>query len=823
MTCATALVWWLARREVNSHRLARFMKEVDRTQQAVSTRLNRYRLVLRAARSSLLAGETLAGQEWREFVSGLSLKADCPGFPFLTFIEYLPHHKSVRSGAAGGEQDPQYHPRWPPGERDAYFVTRFIAPPENNGFLLGFDFGTDPAARACLEASERSRTDCISTKLQCTPQTREATYLMSLPVIRNAGSPSRREEFLGWVAAPLQISSFLKDTLAGTAGEIDIELFEDPALTRETLLHDFDSTLRGAEGPSSGGLSHTATLKLAERKWYLHFTSLPAFEHGVDWTTPKLVILCGGILTALILSLLYKRKLVEDRVRAEAVSGLKSEFLANMSHEIRTPMTSILGYLDLLEDPSEGPAAKEKYLDIIRRNGRHLLQIINDVLDISKIEAGRLTVQRIHCSTLEIVRDVTALLGSRATEKGLAFDVAFHGPIPATIHTDPTRLRQVLLNLIGNSIKFTEKGGIVLSTRLIAAADTSPSLLRFDVTDTGVGISQEDQEKLFRPFSQVDSSSTRRHGGTGLGLVLSRRLAQLLGGDISVESRPGAGSTFSVTVETGPLEASRMLTDPAALAVPGEKELGEDVVVRLDGRLLIADDAPEIQHLVAFHLKRRGAEIEFVKDGEEACQAALAALKAGEPFDAILMDMQMPVLDGLAATGRLRESGYQGPIIALTANAMEGYREKCLAEGCTDFLTKPLDPPALLKTMAKYLSKAPEAAPEPPAQPQAPGRETPAVLRSSLADDPEFSDLLPLFVKSLEETIEQMEDALSLGDLATLARLAHYLKGSAGSYGFPEITEAAIALEAALKAGAPLGTLENEFNRLSSLAGVVVP
>lgn len=398
------------------------------------------------------------------------------------------------------------------------------------------------------------------------------------------------------------------------------------------------------------------------------------------------------------------------RERADVANRAKSEFLANMSHEIRTPMSAILGFSEVLVENAADPESVEA-ARTIHRNGEHLLCLINDILDLSKIEAGRLEVQCSECSAAQIVGDVVSLMSVRAQAKNLRLEVQYAGPIPATIKTDPIRLRQILINLVGNAIKFTEVGSVCLRTRLLREANQPPRL-GLDVIDTGIGMTSEQIARLFRPFTQADASTTRHYGGTGLGLTISRRLAEMLGGDIRVTSEPGQGSTFHLSIATGPLDGVPMWHDPNAAVRPSRSPAASAGAadVELRGRILLAEDGPDNQRLIAFLLKKAGAEVTLAENGQAAVQQALDARAEGRPFGVILMDMQMPVMDGFEATRRLREAGYPSPIIALTAHAMAGDREKCLDCGCDDYATKPIDRPRLYGTIAKYLASAAEQA-----------------------------------------------------------------------------------------------------------------
>ncbi len=392
---------------------------------------------------------------------------------------------------------------------------------------------------------------------------------------------------------------------------------------------------------------------------------------------------------------------------AESATHSKSEFLANMSHEIRTPITAILGFVEVLLEEQQGDWGKDE-LATIQRNGEHLLAIINDILDISKIEARRMSVERIPCSPLQVVADVNSLMHVRASAKGLALRVEFHTAIPETIQTDPTRVRQILINLIGNAIKFTEIGEIKL---VVSFLPGDRPMMQYDVIDMGIGMTEQESQKLFQQFSQAETSTARRFGGTGLGLAISKRLAEMLGGDVTlVQSKPGIGSHFRVTIATGSVEGVPMIEMPNLLALQESVRhgtIGQKVTpsVLLPGRILLAEDGPDNQRLIAHILTKAGAEVAIVDNGKKAIDAARAAAKAGHPFDLILMDMQMPVMDGYEATMALREEGYTGWIVALTAHAMASDRQKCLNAGCNDYATKPIQRKEFFATLAKYIGE----------------------------------------------------------------------------------------------------------------------
>lgn len=412
-------------------------------------------------------------------------------------------------------------------------------------------------------------------------------------------------------------------------------------------------------------------------------------------------------MAALLAAAITRRQAEEatEQARAEAAraSRAKSEFLARMSHELRTPMTAILGFTEILEERVTDASASEA-CRTIRRNADYLLELINDVLDLSRIEAGRMTLERRPCSPVQVLREVRDLLGPRASQRGLRLRWEFRTPIPAVMETDPTRLRQILINLVGNAIKFTEAGEVRVAASL-RRNRKGQDLLTFDIIDTGIGISPEHVERLFRPFSQADTSMTRRFGGTGLGLVISRKLARALGGEVRlVRSEPGTGSHFRAKVAAAgatsllsPEEALRALEAEAPVSLPA------DPWPRLAGRVLVAEDGPDNARLIEYLLRRAGVSVTVVGNGQEAVEAVVSAQRGGRGFDAVLMDIQMPVMDGCEATRRIRAAGYQGPVIALTAHAMRDDRERCLAAGCDDYLAKPFDRDVLLRLVGSFL------------------------------------------------------------------------------------------------------------------------
>jgi PAS domain S-box-containing protein len=501
-----------------------------------------------------------------------------------------------------------------------------------------------------------------------------------------------------------------------------------------------------------------------------------------------------------------KAELGKAKERAEAANQAKSDFLANMSHDIRTPMNAILGFTELLKRGyGKNGLEARKYLDTIHSSGKHLLELINDILDLSKIEAGHLEVEALTCSPHAIALEVVTVLGVRAREKGVGLELRAEGRIPESITSDPTCLRRIVTNLVGNAIKFTERGAVTVVLRFTSEAGTAR--LAIDVRDTGIGIAADKLDSVFESFTQADSSVTRRFGGTGLGLTISKRFARALGGDIVVSSEFGKGSTFTVTVDPGVLEGVRMLAQTELAVEPHAVGAGEDARWRFPpARVLVVDDGPENRELLRLVLTETGLQMEEAENGKIALEKSRAA-----PFDLVLMDMQMPVMDGFTATRHMREDGLKMPIFALTANAMKGAEKDVTEAGCSGILTKPIDIDQLMETLAALLggtriahgAMASQVRPADTTEPSAPvttAMEGPPV-RSRLASNRRLRPAVRKFAGRLAEQMAAFEQAYSASDFTQLAQLGHWLKGAAGTVGYDDFTEPAMRLEDAARDG----------------------
>lgn len=514
-----------------------------------------------------------------------------------------------------------------------------------------------------------------------------------------------------------------------------------------------------------------------------------------------------------------QEKLKVSKEVAEAANEAKSSFLARMSHEIRTPIAAVLGFTELLlRGVIHNDADRKRHLETIHSNGTHLLHLLNEILDLSKIEADQVEVELVPCSPAWLIGDIVASMQSQAIERKIGLELNINSQVPETIINDPTRLRQILTNLIGNAIKFTTDGGVSVN---LTAASEGPRQRRLEISvrDTGIGMTAEQMGRIFEPFTQADTSTTRKYGGTGLGLSISKGLAERLGGTLGIDSEAGCGTVITLDLATEIPEDSKTLSAEEARQITTQSRNQDFKEVCLKGmRVLVVDDQPTNRDLIHLLLSDSGASVSNAKDGREAIEELM---DHGNDADVVLLDMQMPIMDGYTAARELRKRGFTKPIIAMTANAMAGDDQKCKNAGCSDYLAKPIDLNALLQKVRAALpvdlnslsAKGKEQTRENVVESEQVKHTREAQSNLSLTTaaakkEDESNEILPKnwlrefaceLVDRVSDELPQLLHAYETGDLIEVARLAHWIKGSGGTVGLPKLSQIAVHCETAVK------------------------
>ncbi len=473
-----------------------------------------------------------------------------------------------------------------------------------------------------------------------------------------------------------------------------------------------------------------------------------------------------------------EQRLMAAEQEAVRANRSKDRFLASMSHELRTPLSTLLGNCELMAE-SPLTTGQAELLSSMEVSGKTLLYLINDLLDHSKIEAGRFDIDQVEFNPLVLIKEIREIFSSKASERGILFETRLESEFERMLVGDGRRLSQVLINLLGNAIKFTPSGQVTLTMTL----DREQDRLRMVVEDTGIGMDQEVLGRLFSPFEQADETVSGRFGGTGLGLHISRTLVELMGGEISVRSELDTGSRFEVSL---PLREGKVLDDL-------ERERGRErqPALALKGRVLIAEDTPELQKLERRMVESYGAEVDFADHGEEAVERAVA-----HRYDLILMDMQMPVMDGVEATRALRSMGIATPIVALTANVMHAQRNAFFEAGCDGFLSKPIDRVELKMVLTRFLPAAPQDSMDENERDNS-TQEYADTTASELLDD----DLMMLFVEQMTVKRDDLMAAFAEGRWSDISKIAHTIKGSGASFGYPELTRMGKRLQELIGSG----------------------
>lgn len=741
----------------------RFHQLVERTRAEVTRRVIVYRYGMMGARSVFAASEYVDRDEFIRLVEARELDYEFPGALGIGYIQRLPDDREAVDEFVQmmhAEGTPGFTITVPPGAAplpgaltDDRYIIKYIEPVAANRSAVGLDIGSHPARREAAERAMRLGDACLTGKIELVQDAQKvAGFLYLLPYYQPGlpiETPQQRTQALqGWVYMPMLGPEVFGGITQAAHDELDIEVFDGEELRDDAMIYDADGHLSDIdheiyieEDFADRDYHTTGEIEIGGRTWTLSMSTTPQFKHATRsavWT----VGLGGSALSLMLSALVYMQgsstrkawgiaegmttDLRALAAKAEQATRAKSDFLANMSHEIRTPMTSILGFTALLRAQiDQDNKDLLEHTRTIQRNGDHLLTVINDILDMSKIEAGKLEVERIPVSPEEITAEVLSLMRVKADEKSLSLDAYKLTPIPKTLYTDPVRLRQVMVNLVGNAIKFTKEGKVQLQIRF----DPEMEQVHFVVRDTGRGMSAQQTEKLFGAFEQGDTTTTREFGGTGLGLHISHRLASMLNGEITCESTLGHGSTFTLVINiesvspehlipAGPIKIVREQPTNSSLTAAAHypQEDARTIPLPLQNlHVLLAEDGKDNQRLINHHLTKAGATVTIVDNGQQAIQALSVngkidgPLIANPPYDLLLTDMQMPEMDGYTAVRRLRLLGSTLPIIALTANAMREDADKCLAAGCDAYASKPIDRDKLIAVCLQAVDKKHQA------------------------------------------------------------------------------------------------------------------
>lgn len=734
----SALFWRDSVHHAQTRAKLEFEHDVASAAKRLSDQFRDCETFLQMGAALIIYSDEVTFDEWQRFVEDLAISEKIPGVNGLAYVRAIEPRELdafIAESRAKGMPGFARHVHEPELEAvavDRHYIVQYYKPIARNQSLWGLDIAANPVNREVYDEAMESGDVRLSRAFPLYQTSsdgdRQTGIVMTMPVFEGGGKPAtirkRRSSIHGWVALSFDAEPFIANWWDGTGLSADVVVTEQlgPSESNELLRR---LTEQGSPDPES---SLRIPVRVGGRDWTIEVHRGAAHTADLSQANASFVVgvifslLVGGIVWSLMYTRLRAEQIAEKMtfhlrrsedhqrrlaVDADEANRMKSLFIANMSHDVRTPMTAILGYTRLLEEEVGGQLTSlgAEAMAAIQRSGEHLLGLINDILDLSKMEAGRFELASEPVAVRELIAGCIGIVRPQAEEKGIELRVSLRTPIPDRITGDPTRLRQILLNLLGNAVKFTDSGHV--SFEIWQEDRPGISYVCFEIEDTGIGMDKAEIRRVFEPFVQADPSHTRLHGGTGLGLTIAHHLVDQMAGHIEVASAPGQGSRFLVRVPGDPIGQGRISSVSQLVWLPiARKPGGISNRAALTGRVLLVEDGPDTQKLVMHLLGRVGLEVELAVDGLAGVEAVERSMGEGMPFDVVLLDMQLPKLDGYGVARELREMGYPGWVVALTAHAMMGDRKKCIAAGCDAYLSKPFNPDELIGTVRQILETA---------------------------------------------------------------------------------------------------------------------
>lgn len=697
----TALGWWLSSQAIEKRANDRFNFEVRDAQKRIQTRINQYEQLLRGGVAMFAANQEVTRHAWRTYFNTLNVREELPGvqgFAFARRVDETDLAEHVASVRAEGFENYTVSPA---GEREVYFPITLIEPFDvRNQRAFGFDMYSEPVRQQAMMRAMGTGQATVSGLVQLKQEDQgnpQPGFLIYLPVYYPGSDldteAARRQAIRGFVYSPFRAADLMQNVLGVEKIPLHFELFDSENLSPESLLYDSEPDPFKQDRFSQFNHTHTvvAPIELSGRTWTARFESSPDFDGDIHSFLPNLILIAGGMIDLLLFLTIYS--LVQQR-KKQSANRAKNMFLANMSHEIRTPLNAIIGLNSLLKVKVQDPQSLQ-YLEQIQDSSKDLMGMLNDVLTFTQLESGSIKADSVEFNVRNQVREVIALYGKKAAAKGMQLQLDIDPLTPHCVLGDPARYTQVLSNLLSNAIKFSDQGLVQVKVQP-ESIDPQNSLIRTEVRDQGIGFDLRDLDRLLKPFEQADNTSTRRHGGTGLGLSVCTRLCTLMGGELSVDSTIGRGSVFAFTARVQTVYEQH----------PSRPALAANAYFSLQGRkILVVEDNHLNQHVIKALLLRLKADVIVVEDGQQAVDV----VKADPSFDLILMDVHMPMMNGIDATIAIRQlPGAAGklPIVALTACALQEDEQACRAAGMDDFLTKPVNVPLLHSVLGRLLTTA---------------------------------------------------------------------------------------------------------------------